>query len=326
MPKKKPPTGTDADLNLYTLAPLFTDEDAARAFIETQRWPNGPVCPHCQSTAAYKLTAKPGSKRPVRPGVYKCKACRKQFTVRIGTIFEDSKIPLCKWLAAMHLMTSSKKGVSSHQLRRELGITVKSAWFLSHRIREAMKKEPLAGMLKGTVEADETYVGPRKPRQKGTSKRGRGTSKQPVMVLVERDGQAFAKPVDHVDAKTLKTAIRECVDPSATLMTDEWSAYQGIGKDFAGGHKTVNHREKEYGRRESDGTLVSSNTAESWFALLKRAHYGIHHQMSKRHLHRYCHERTFMWDHRKLTDGERLVAAIKATEGKRLMYREPADK
>ena len=143
MPAKNPPHGDDRDLNLATLSRLFVDETAACEFLESKRWPNGPVCPHCKSTDAYKLTAKPGSTHPVRPGVYKCKACRKQFTVRIGTIFEDSKVPLNKWLMAIHLMTSSKKGVSSHQIARECGITQKSAWFLNHRIREAMKMEPI---------------------------------------------------------------------------------------------------------------------------------------------------------------------------------------
>ena len=154
---------SDEDLNLITLAELFNNETQARAFLEAKRWPDGPVCPFCQSRGAYALTPKPGSTKPVRAGVYKCKACRKQFTVRVGTIFEDSHIPLSKWLAAIHLMTSSKKGISSHQLSRELGITLKSAWFLSHRVREAMRQEPMAGLLSGVVEVDETYVGG-KPR------------------------------------------------------------------------------------------------------------------------------------------------------------------
>src|SRR5688572_21679850 len=195
--RKLPPTGTDADLNLASMARLFSDEDAAREFIESKRWPDGkPVCPHCGEHGAYKLTAghKPG-KRPMRPGVYKCKACLKQFTVRIGTIFEESKLPLRKWLMAFHLMTSSKKGVSSHQLARELDCTVTTAWFLSHRIRECMKLEPVAGMLKGVVEADEVWIGgkPRHHQRKKPTEYKPGrvwTTKQPVLVLVERDGNA----------------------------------------------------------------------------------------------------------------------------------------
>jgi transposase-like protein len=212
---------SDQDLNLVTLAGIYANETQAREFLEAKRWPDGPVCPFCQSRGVYTLTPKPGSTNPVRAGVYKCKACRKQFTVRIGTIFEDSHIPLAKWLMAIHLMTSSKKGISSHQLARELGITLKSAWFLSHRVRKAMRQEPLAGMLSGTVEVDETYVGGKpRPQNKPTegeaskTKRGRGTDKQPVMVLVERDGAVRAMPIEHVDSQTLKQVIREHVHPS----------------------------------------------------------------------------------------------------------------
>src|SRR5580658_9671564 len=198
MPAKNKPTGTDADLNAVTLQPMFADEDKARAFIESKRWPNGPACPHCKATEVYRLTAKPGSKSPVRPGVLKCSKCRKQFTVRVGSIFEDSKLPFRYWLYAVHLMTSSKKGVSSHQIARELGITVKSAWFMTHRIREAMKSDLSAGMFGGHLEADGTYVGARRPRYKGTSKPGRGTSKKAALVLVERGGRAHSTPVDAV--------------------------------------------------------------------------------------------------------------------------------
>jgi transposase-like protein len=319
---------SDEDLNLITLAELFNDETKARAFLEAKRWPNGPVCPFCQSRGAYTLTPKPSSSKPVRAGVYKCKACRKQFTVRVGTIFEDSHIPLSKWLAAIHLMTSSKKGISSHQLSRELGITLKSAWFLSHRVREAMRQEPMAGLLSGVVEVDETYVGgkPRPPHKpaEGTApqtKTGRGTEKQAVMVLVERDGSRRAMPIDRVDGKTLKSAVREHVDPSSTMMSDEWHGYHGLNDEFQGGHFTITHSHHEYVRYVNDGTdFISTNTAESYFALLKRGHYGVFHQLSKKHLHRYCDEFTFRWDHRKVTDGERMVAVIRAAKGKRLMY------
>ena len=314
----------DKDLNLVTLATLFVDEDKARAFLEAKRWPHGPVCPFCQSTAVYTLTPKAGSTKPVRAGVYKCKACRKQFTVRIGTIFEDSHIPLSKWLMAIHLMTSSKKGISSHQLARELGITIKSAWFLSHRVREAMREAPMADLLCGTVEVDETYVGgnPRASRGKPT-KTGRGTDKQPVVVLMSRDGWVRSMPIPRVDGATLKQAIREYVDSSATIMTDELRSYQGIGREFAGGHFTVTHNHGEFVRRVNDGTdFVSTSTAESYAALLKRGHYGISHHFSKKHLSRYCDEFSFRWNYRKVSDGERMVAAIQGVEGKRLMYGE----
>src|SRR5579863_6647452 len=171
--KKAPPTGTDADLNLASMTKLFNDEDAARTFLESKLWKNGRSCGHCGCTKTYPLTARPGSKSPVRPGVYKCSACKKQFTVRIGTIFEESKLPISKWLMAIHLMTSSKKGVSSHQIARELDITQKSAWFLNMRIREAMRQDGPAAMFAGIVEADETYVGGKpRPGKPGVSKAG----------------------------------------------------------------------------------------------------------------------------------------------------------
>lgn len=318
MPAKRPPTGTDADLNLTTLSHLFVDENAARRFVESKRWPNGPVCPHCECKEVYALTPKPGSKSPVRPGVYKCKACRKQFTVRIGTIFEESKIPLSKWLMAIHLMTSSKKGVSSRQIERELGVTMKTAWFITHRIREAMREAPLAEMLSGTVEVDETYVGG-KPRFKGQSKRGRGTKKQPVMVLVERGGRSRCKPIPMVNGDTLKSEVVEHVATSSLIVTDENPGYSGLDAAYAG-HETVKHSAKEYARKNRDGFNVNSNTAESFFALLKRGHYGIFHHISKKHMHRYCDEFSFRWNIRHQKDGFRIGEVIRGAEGKRLMY------
>jgi transposase-like protein len=309
------------ELNLATLSPMFADEESARLFLENKRWPNGPICPFCGSDKIYSLKPKTNSISPVRLGVHKCSSCRKQFTVRIGTIFEDSHISLNKWLMAIHLMTSSKKGVSSLQLSRELGITPKSAWFLSHRIREAMTEKSDMNLLIGTVEVDETYVGG-KPRKenKGSEpkkhKRGRGTDKAPVMALVERDGKAYSKPIKNVDGKTLKGNIKRMVNQDSTIMTDEWKSYRGIGKDFTGSHWTVNHGEGEFSRG-----WVYTNTAESYFALLKRGVMGIFHQVSKWHLHRYCNEFSFRWNHRKVSDGERMVAAIKGVVGKRLTYR-----
>lgn len=312
----------DAFLNLATLTHLFADETAAREFVESKVWPDGPVCPHegCGCTDIYKITPKPGSK--TRPGLYKCKACRKQFTVRIGTIFEDSHVPFSKWLMAFHLMTSSKKGVSSLQIKRELGISYKAAWFMTHRIRKAMElpdDEPPLGRDGKTVEADETYVGG-KPRYRGQSKRGRGTNKAPVAVLVERDGNVRVKHVERVDSDTLCENICVNVDAAAKIVTDDYAAYIGLANVFAA-HDVVNHSAKIY--VTIDGHHV--NTAESFNALLKRGHYGIFHQLSKKHLHRYCTEFEFRWNHRKVTDGERMVAAIKGVSGKRLMYVQPKE-
>jgi transposase-like protein len=318
MARKNKPIGTDADLNLASLLPLFMDEEKARRFLESKRWPNGPVCPHCGSTNVYALTPKPESRRPVRPGIYKCGSCRKQFTVRIGTTFEESKIPLRKWLMAIHLMTSCRKGISSHQIAREVGITQKSAWFLCHRIREAVRQEPMADLLKRIVEADETYVGARKSLQ-GTSKRGRGTSKKPVRVLVECNGNTRAMPVERTNAKTLKGKVSKHVDTTAQIMTTDWASYNGPGKEFAG-HEVVCHGTGECARQMDGGMPVNTNSPESFFALPKWGHWGILHGFSRKHAHRYCDEFGFGRGRRGISDGERMVAAIKDAEGKRLMY------
>jgi transposase-like protein len=309
----------DSELNLATLAKVFSDENAAREFLESKRWPNGPICPHCECTEVYKLTAKKESKSPVRPGVYKCKKCRKQFTVRIGTVMEESLIPIRKWLMAIHLMTSCKKGISARQMAREVGITKTSAWFMNHRIREAMREGPVLKLFEGIVEVDETYIGGKPRKGDSKRKRGRGTTKQPVLVLVERDGRARAKPIENTTAKTLKNEIAVHVAKEAVVMTDELHSYWGLDKTFAR-HETVKHGAGEYSRKTQDGLNVHTNTGESFFALLKRGHYGIFHQLSKKHLHRYCNEFTFRWGHRKVSDGERMVAAIRGAEGKRLMY------
>lgn len=236
------------------------------------------------------------------------------------------KIPLCKWLMAMHLMASSKKGVGSHQLARELDITVKSAWFLSHRIRECMQIEPVAGMLKGTVEADECYVGGKPRRVNNGPKvgvRGAGTSKEPVAVLVERDGVAVCRPVPHATPNDFRRLAKTFIAGDATLMTDESNIYHGADKNFSGGHHTVKHSAGEYARRVHDELVAHNNTAESFIALLKRGHYGIFHQLSKQHLRRYCDEFSFRWKYRRTSDGHRMVAVIDNTEGKRLKYKSP---
>jgi transposase-like protein len=292
-------------------------EDEARAILEGIRWPNGPVCPACVGTNNTRL---PASKN-VRDGLIQCnvKGCRKQFSVTVGTVMHGSHITLRQWVQAFHSMCSHKKGVSAHQLGRNLGLrTYKSAWHLAHRIRLAMKEDPLASKLQGTVEVDETYVGgkPRKGDGK-VHKRGRGTSKAPVLALVERDGRVRTQHIARVNASTLKAAIRQNVDRASRIVTDELPSYGGIGSEFAGGHETVSHSTGEYSRGD-----VNTNSAESYFALLKRGVHGTFHHVSNKHLHRYCDEFSFRWSNREVTDGERAVEAIKGCAGKRLAYRE----
>ncbi|MDZ4687700.1 MAG: IS1595 family transposase [Planctomycetaceae bacterium] len=302
-------------MNLIDLARL--DDNQARQYFEGIRWPNGPVCPHCQCTNCTRLEGEAH-----RPGTLQCNNgdCRLQFTATVGTVLESSHLPIIKWLMAFHLICSSKKGFSAKQLQRELEIgSYRTAWFLLHRVRHAMT----AGFekLDGVVEADETYVGG-KPRYKGQSPRGRGTKKAPVMALVQRDGDVRCFPVQMVDSVTLHNEIVAKVSSDATLITDELPSYKKVGKTFAGGHHTVCHREKEYVRkaRGRDGMKITTNTVESFFALLKRGNYGVYHSMSKRHLHRYCEEFAFRWRHRKVSDSVRTECAIAAAEGKRLMY------
>ncbi|MDE0718137.1 MAG: IS1595 family transposase [Rhodospirillaceae bacterium] len=293
-------------------------EDEARAMIEGIRWPNGPECPHCASHNAVRLEGK-----TTRPGVLKCRDCGKQFTVTVNTIMHRSKVPLSKWLVAFHLMCSSKKGISALQLQRELGLgSYQTAWHMEHRIRYAMASGGLAAPLKGDVEVDETYVGgkPRKGTKgdwkDGKHKPGRGTKKQPVMALVERGGEARTRVIPDVSGATLRTAIQDAVDRDSRILTDEWRGYRGVGKHFARGHQTVSHSAGEYVRGD-----VSTNTAEAFFALFKRGIVGIFHSVSKQHLHRYAGEFEFRWNHRTVSDHERMKAAIAQTGGKRLTYK-----
>ena len=296
--------------DLSLIDPRFTDPVAAAEYLESVRWPDGAICPHCgEAERVNRLKSKATTRR-----LWKCYSCRKQFTVMVGTIFESSHVPLNKWLAAFYLLCSSKKGMSAHQLHRMLGVQYKTAWFMFHRIREAMKEPAFTSRMRGTVEADETYIG---GKQKNRGSRGRGTpNKMPVMALVEREGRARSFRVANVTAKELGGAIREHVDPSSRLVTDEWLSYRKVGKEMAA-HETVAHSMGEYARGD-----VNTNTVESYFSILKRGVNGVYHHVSRAHLDRYLAEFDFRYNSRAATDGRRTMAALSQAEGKRLKYRE----
>jgi transposase-like protein len=300
--------------------PIFHDEEAAREHLELIRWPNGPVCPHCGATARttniWRIEAKIKEPRKgARPGVLCCGDCRKQFTVTVGTVFEHSKVPLHKWVLATHLLCSSKKGMSSHQLHRTLGVTYKTAWFMTHRIREAMKSEhtyQLGDM--GPVEVDETYTGT-KP---GTVKRRGYGHKNAVLSLVERDGEVRSFHIPSATSKILRTYLEDNITPEAHLITDDAKQYKKIGQEFAQ-HDVVNHTQKEYVRGDAH-----TNNAESFFSIFKRGLMGTYHHVGAQHLQRYVTEFDFRYNHRSrlgVDDEMRSKAALKGISGKRLTYR-----
>ena len=292
-------------------------EEKARAFVESIVWPHGPVCPHCQSANVYRMAPKAGSKKPGRPGLLRCRTCAKQFTVTVGTVFEASHIPLHKWIMGIHFMTASKKGISAHQLHRMLGITYKAAWFMGHRLRHAMQSGDFR--LRGKVEVDETYVGGKQEnRSNDMRRRGVQPKKTAVVALVARGGQARAFPVKNTGKDLLHGAIKDNVRQDATILTDRWGAYTGIGKAFAGGHHTVDHTRKQYVRPGN----IHTNGVESFFSLLKRGIVGTFHHISNQHLEAYCNEFAFRWSRSKATDLSRAVALLAAVPGKRLVYKQ----
>ena len=294
-------------------APHFHNEGAAYAYVEARLWPDGPVCPHCGNVDASKIGRLEG--KTSRAGMRKCYACRKTFTVKIGTIFEDSHAPLRIWLQAIHLICSSKKGVSTRQLQRILCVGMKTAWFMGHRIREMMDGSddgPLGGSG-GTVEGDVTYVG-RKP---GTKVRHGAGHMNPVFALVERGGKARSVHVPNITSLTLPAVLRKHADKRAHLRTDEAPVFRDPGKRFAS-HETVKHSEDEYVRGD-----VHTNTVEGFFSILKRGVYGVYQHVSEAHLQRYLNEFDFRYSNRErlgIDDVERAEIALKGAKGKRLTY------
>lgn len=297
--------------------PIFTNDNKAREHLEAIRWPNGPVCPHCGGVNQIKpLTGK-----GVRAGLYYCNDCEGQFTATVGTVFERSKVPLRKWVLAFHLMCASKKGMSSHQLHRMLKVTYKTAWFMSHRIREAMTSD--GGLLGGggsIVEADETYWG-NSPRSKKViaSKRTQSVNdKQKIVALVERNGQVRGFHVASVNGATLKEVLHGNIAQDTHLMTDESQNYKGVGKYFLS-HERVNHSAGEHSRGN-----VTTNTIEGFFSILKRGLVGTFHHVSPQHLGRYVDEFSYRYNTRTAlgyTDTQRADLALKGISGKRLTYR-----
>ena len=299
---------------------IFHDDEAARKHLEAQRWPDGAYCPHCGECE--KVTLLGG--KSTKPGTYICKACRTKFTVTVGTIFERSHIGLAKWMLAFRLMASAKKGVSALQLSRSLDITYKSAWFMAHRIREAMNMAP-EGPLGGEgsiVEADETYVGGKASNMHSSKRPPRDVAmdrKHKIVTLVERDGEARSFHVANVTAKTLRGVLVTNVSRKSHLMTDGANVYHGVGAEFAS-HRWTDHAGGEYVRPGN----IHSNSAESFFAILKRGVMGTYHSISEAHMHRYLAEFDFRYSTRTalgVDDTARTNTAIKGSTGKRLTYR-----
>jgi transposase-like protein len=298
----------------------FTDEDKAREYLEFLRWGNNtPACPHCGGADPYRLRKYSGSS--TRKGLWKCRACRKQFTVTVGTVFESSHVKLTKWLQAIYLLGASKKGISAHQLHRMLGVTYRSAWFMAHRLRYAMTTGPLA-KLSGTVEIDEAYVGGKRKGGKGR-RPADGGRKAAVAVLVERDGNVRAMPMERIDGDSMEREIKNYVAPDSRLMTDETNIYHSIRvkghQQIAGMERhTVNHGAGEFVRGD-----VHTNTAEGFISLLKRGIVGTFHHIGKGHLGKYVSEFEFRYNARKVADKDRPGLIVTSAEGKRLTYKQP---
>lgn len=299
--------------------PIFTDKNIAREYLERTRWADGVYCPHCGGVDRVKKMEG----KSHRPGLFQCGDCRKQFTVTVGTVFERSKVPLNKWLLATFLMASSKKGISAHQLHRTIGVTYKTAWFMFHRIREAMRTGDLAPMGGGggAVEVDETFIGknPERPKKKGA----RGYAhKNAMLSLVDRQtGRVKSIVVDDLTKATLLPILRENISKEATIYTDEAKQYGKLADDFAG-HDFTTHSAGEYVKREKPE--VHTNTVEGFYSIFKRGMKGVYQHCGKQHLHRYAAEFDFRYTHRiakDIDDTMRAQAILRGAEGKRLTYR-----
>lgn len=318
-------------LTLSEIAKKFSDENSAYQFVESTLWANGITCPHCGSVNQSKFMQPRNGERKTRKGnethrrVWQCDVCHQQFSVLVGTIFSDSHIPLSKWLLAIFEMCSAKNGVSSLELSRKLGITQKSAWHLAHRIRETMQHPQFQTILKGIVEADETYMGGKAANMHKAKRereiQGRGTvGKTPVLTVVERGGEARSQVVSEVNGETVRQPLMENVDKQATLNTDTSPVYNQVGKEFAK-HETVDHSVGEYVRKTANGK-AHINTTEGYFSQFKRSINGTYHHVSDKHLPRYLAEFDYRYNTRNVKDGERTETTMRKTHGKHLMYSE----
>lgn len=313
-------------------APIYSDPDKAREHLEAIQWPHGPICPHCGNSAQDRIAKVEGKKHSHRAGLYYCNECKGQFTVTVGTVFERSKIPLNKWVLASHLMAASKKGMSAHQLHRMLGVTYKTAWFMAHRIREAMKEDnatsgPLGGEGK-TIEADETYIGRTdvdylSPSRKGQPRLKRKMKpKRTVVSLVERGGKVRSFHIKLATKGSVREILVRNADRASSLYTDESNLYSATGAEYAA-HRTVKHSAKEYARREGEA-IIHTNTIENVFSVFKRGMIGVYQHCGEAHLHRYLAEFDFRFNRRaalKVSDLERADMLLEAIRGKRLTYR-----
>jgi len=303
------------ELNLISLCNRFNSETKARKLFEKMRWPDGkPICPHCQHDEAYKIKSRKETRCKARPGLYCCSACRKTFTATVGTVLEDSHIPISTWLKAMFILCNAKKSVSAKQLQRMLGVAYRTAWFMAHRLRFAMGTDlKTAPPLANVAEADESYFG------------ARGLENKTILAaIIERDGQARTRVIASVTMKNVGKFLHECVSKDAIVNTDEHASYRQPLKQWKR-HDSVNHSKYEYARHNADGTVSHVNTCESFFSLMKRGVFGSWHSISREHLPKYANEFEFRWNTRKVSDGQRMTTFVPMIVGKRLMYRRPAN-
>src|SRR5947207_2267260 len=305
-------------LILEALRNAATSEAQSAAFLERQRWGDTPACPRCGDVEVYAMLGRDGQRN--KDYRWRCRGCKQMFTVRTRTVFEETRLPLRVWVYAIWKACSSKKGISALQLSREMEITHKSALFILRRIRHGLG-EVMPDKLTGTIEVDEVYIGGR-PRYKFVSKKGRGTSKTPVVAIVQRGGDVRFQMMQRITGENIGKFVKENADLTCRVITDELPVYRKPARVFEGGHEVVKHKVGEYVRQ---GTDIHSNTVEGVFSLIRRGVMGTFHSVSRKHLPNYLNEFQFRWNTRKMDDGHRVSAAIKAIDGKRLLYRESVE-